>query len=207
MTSINNERISEAYGLIEKIVRSKKLKIPTLDEEDLTSYLGEKLISILDKFDPDKGAWINYASRSLKFYVYNWIRDNYKDIQVPRTIIDLFRKQEAYLDAHPELLALEVNERFGLVSSALGVTKRQLTNAQQGYHSRFTQDIEIINEAELDQDSEDSENYYHVVYRNLDRKSQKLLKDYYKNPNEASPEVLQLVHDMEQRVQQLINIG
>lgn len=93
----SNDLIMELYieGLhvVNKIVNSFAFRYRIIDKEELKSYLVEKLVLVIKKFNPERGIKFKYfAVPSLQGYGWNFIRDHGRIVRVPRKYSELYMK-------------------------------------------------------------------------------------------------------------------
>lgn len=94
--SIIYELYIEGLQIVNKIVNSFSYKYRIIDKEELKSYLVEKLVLVIKKFDRTKGIKFKYfAIPSLQGYGWNFIRDHGRIVRVPRKYSELYMKFSA----------------------------------------------------------------------------------------------------------------
>lgn len=80
----------EEYGKLCQIIK-KESKKRKLNYQDFLSYCHEKIVLICNKYDKSKNDnFINYASRCLRGYALNYIRDCLYPKTIPRKFLQYY---------------------------------------------------------------------------------------------------------------------
>ena len=96
-----------------------------LPYNEFYSYGCEKLVYILQRWDPTLGAnpstWVN---RNLRFYFYNYLRDNSRLVRLPRKMLRLGLKLQKLRQQYPGIANCEL-------ASLAGCTPAEVAEVEQ----------------------------------------------------------------------------
>lgn len=121
--------------LVQKLAKLYSYKIK-VSEDELFSFLLEKLAIIIQKFDSTKSNNFSaYVTRCCQCYSYNYLRDSARIIKIPRDYSVKYLQRNKLLKQTPGLNSLEVATELGLTRAeldeavtAIGTSIVELTN-------------------------------------------------------------------------------
>lgn len=103
------------------------------DQEELRSYLTDKLVLILNKFDEGRNIPFEcFARKSLHGYAFNFIRDQARAVKVPRRHSELNLRLKALQRKNPSLNVSEA-------AVMLKVSEAELYKAVEAANTSFTE--------------------------------------------------------------------
>lgn len=86
---------------IAKEVSKSKAYLFKVEPTDMESYLVEKLVGIIDKFDSSKGSFEVYCKKSLSLLSHNYLRDSMRSRAVNRSFHDLALSISGFFKDNP----------------------------------------------------------------------------------------------------------
>lgn len=123
----------EILTLVRKFSKSFCYKHRVKDEEELESYLMEKIILIDRKYDSSRGvSFKNFAFKCMSGYSFNFLRDKSRTVKIPRRYSDLNIKFRSFQRKNP----LNSKELF---CSTFDVKISELNEAIVAASTRFTE--------------------------------------------------------------------
>lgn len=103
------------------------------DQEELRSYLADKLVLILNKFEPERKIPFEcFARKSLNGYAFNFIRDQARAVKVPRRHSELNLRLKALQRKNPRVSMSEA-------AIQLKVSEADLYKAVEAANTSFTE--------------------------------------------------------------------
>lgn len=121
--------------LVQKLAKLYSYKIK-VSEDELFSFLLEKLAFIIQKFDSTKSSNFSaYVTRCCQCYSYNYLRDNARIIKIPRDYSVKYLQRNKLLKQTPGLNPQQIASELGITRSeldeavtAIGTSIVELTN-------------------------------------------------------------------------------
>lgn len=152
----------EGLKYINQVVNIFYSKYRILDKEELKSFLTEKLVLIIKKFDINRGVEFKFfALKSLKGYSFNFIRDFGRAVKVPRKYSELYMKFNSLNRKHNYKLTIEK------ASEIMGVERQLLSKALEASNLKFSEITSFNSTLVCDKSTKMSKAYLRTIPKNI----------------------------------------
>ncbi|MGK7892500.1 MAG: sigma-70 family RNA polymerase sigma factor [Xenococcus sp. (in: cyanobacteria)] len=169
--------LKEGIALASQVAKNFHLKTQ-IPADELESFLLEKLVVILKKYDPQTSEnFKGYVTRCFQGYCLNYLRDHSKPIKIPRKFSDLYLKRNAIKRTYSNISDAEVAKEMGISASEL---RKAVDAITIGFSSLTTYSdsvyaIEDIVESVMSSPEEDE-----IMYiRNLPEQERQILEYHF----------------------------